>query len=319
MLLSIVVPMYNEAKGVKTFHYEKLMPAIKALGNVSYEIIYINDGSRDVTLSLLATIAKKNRRIRVINLSRNFGKEIATTAGISMATGNATIIMDGDGQHPPEIIADFIGKWRQGAQVVVGVRSSNQKEGIVKKLGSKAFYRLFNSTTGSEIVPRSTDFRLIDRVVREEFSRFSERHRITRGLIDWLGFERDYVTFDSPARIAGEASYTFKQLATLALNSFTSLSLRPLFFFGWIGVFITSMSFIAGVFVLINELIIGDPLRLGITASGALGIVIAFLIGLVLTSQGIIAIYLSHVHVQTQDRPLFVIDPHKSVNLPTRK
>lgn len=314
MLLSIVIPMYNEADGVETFHFKKLMPAIGKVTNNSYEIIYINDGSKDDTLRLLSKIAQKNQHVKVINLSRNFGKEIATTAGICTAQGEATVIMDGDGQHPPEILTDFIKKWKDGTQVVVGVRSSNQQEGIVKKWGSKVFYKLFNAVTESEIVPKSTDYRLIDQAVREEFVRFNERHRITRGLIDWLGFERDYITFHSPARIAGEASYSVKQLVTLALNSFTSLSLRPLFFFGWIGAIITTLSFFIGTFIVVNNLA-GDPLHLGITGSAALGVATSFLVGLVLTSQGIMAIYLSHVHAQTQDRPLYVIDPHKSINL----
>jgi len=198
---------------------------------------------------------------------------------------------------------------------VVGIRSSNQKEGFVKKLGSKAFYRLFNYTSGSQIVPRSTDYRLIDSVVRKEFIKFTERNRITRGLIDWLGFQRDYVTFNSPARLAGEASYKTSQLVRLAMNSFVSLSLKPLFIFGYIGIFITLASLIFGIFILVEQLLMGDPLGLNFTGTALLSILISFLIGLVLTSQGIIAIYLSHVHSQTQERPLFVINENSSINL----
>lgn len=313
--LSVVVPMYNESEGADIFHYEILLPQIKKSVKNDYEIIYVNDGSRDNTLEILTAIAKKNQHVKVVNLSRNFGKEIATTAGITLSTGAATIIMDGDGQHPPAILGEFLEKWKAGAQVVVGIRSSNQKEGLVKKLGSKAFYRLFNYTSGSQIVPRSTDYRLIDSVVRKEFIKFTERNRITRGLIDWLGFQRDYVTFNSPARLAGEASYKTSQLVRLAMNSFVSLSLKPLFVFGYIGIFITLASLVFGIFILVEQLLMGDPLGLNFTGTALLSILISFLIGLVLTSQGIIAIYLSHVHSQTQERPLFVINENSSINL----
>lgn len=315
MLLSVVVPLYNESQGLDIFHNKILLPSVEKFANNSYEIIYVNDGSSDTTLEKLSFIAKENKRVKVVNLSRNFGKEIATTAGISIAKGEATIIMDGDGQHPPSLIGEFLDKWRNGAQVVIGVRESNKKEGFIKKFGSKIFYRLFNSTSGSEIIPRSTDFRLIDALVQNEFLHFTERHRITRGLIDWLGFKREYISFDSPARIAGEASYNTRQLIKLAMNSFISLSLKPLFIFGWIGVAITTISLIVGLFLLVEQVLLGDPVGLRFTGTALLVIFVSFLIGLVLTSQGIIAIYLSHVHSQTQNRPLFVIDIKHSLNL----
>lgn len=315
MLLSIVVPMYNESEGAKIFHFDKLLPALKNLVKYSIEIIYVNDGSSDSTLEILSEIASSDNHIKVVNLSRNFGKEIAMTAGISVASGDATIILDGDGQHPPELIKGFVKKWEDGAQVVIGVRNSNKNEGVIKKVGSKVFYRLFNSTTGSVIIPRSTDFRLIDKVVRNEFLKFTERNRIARGLIDWLGFKRDYITFDAPERIAGSASYKTSQLVKLAMNSFVSLSLKPLFFFGWVGVFITLLSFLVGIFIIIEQFIFGDPLLIHFSGSAILGVLTAFLVGLVLISQAMIATYLSHVHSQTQNRPLFVIDTTTSVGI----
>ncbi|HSW92103.1 MAG TPA: glycosyltransferase family 2 protein [Candidatus Saccharimonadales bacterium] len=309
-----MIPLYNEAEGLKHFHTKLLLPSLKKTAS-TYEIIYVNDGSTDSTLSILRDIAKSNKSVKVVNLSRNFGKEIATTAGISVASGDATIIMDGDGQHPPELMPLFVEKWQQGAQVVVGVRNSNQREGVIKRYGSKLFYRLFNSLSESEIIPRSTDYRLIDKVVRLEFNRFTERHRITRGLIDWLGFTHDYIEFDSPARIAGTASYKTSQLIKLALNSFVSLSLKPLFFFGWVGGIITVLSLFFGVFILVEQIIMHDPLHLNFTGPAMLGIFMSFMIGLVLISQAIMATYLSHVHTQTQDRPLFVIDPTHSIGI----
>ncbi len=312
MLISIIIPIYNESEGIKTFHTKHLLPALAKEAPLSFEIIYVNDGSKDDTLKKIHSLTKEIFPIRIVNLSKNFGKEIATTAGIFQAKGDAIVIMDGDGQHPPAEIGRFIKEWQNGAQVVVGVRSSNEKEGVVKKYGSKFFYKLFNATAGHEIIPRSTDYRLIDRVVQKEFLSFSERNRITRGLIDWLGFDKTYITFSSPARIAGSASYSFNQLIKLAFNSFISLSLRPLFLVGWAGAAITLLSLIIGILVLIEQFILGDPLNLNITGSALLGIFISFLVGIVLMSQGIMSVYLSHVHGQTQARPLFVINPKGS-------
>jgi len=314
IMLSVVVPMYNESEGVDYFHYKLLLPAVKKASK-KYEIIYVNDGSRDNTLELLQKIGEQDPFVKVVNLSRNFGKEIATTAGISAATGDATIIMDGDGQHPPELIEEFIRSWKDGAQVVVGIRKSNQGEGFVKRYGSKLFYKLINGLTEADVVPRSTDYRLIDAAVRTEFLRFDERNRITRGLIDWLGFKRDFIYFDSPERIAGEASYKTSQLIKLATNSFISLSLKPLFLFGWIGAGIIVLSVLFGLFTLIEQFILGDPLAIHFSGPVILGNFTAFMIGLVLVSQSMLAVYISHIHAQAQNRPLFVVDKKNSVNL----
>lgn len=314
-MLSFVIPAYNEAEGIKAFHKTLLLPNIKKLGEEEYEIIYVNDGSKDTTLNLLTGFAHKDKHIKVINLSRNFGKEIATTAGIFESSGDATIILDADGQHPPELFKEFINKWKAGAQVVVGVRNKEQHEGFIKRAGSKIFYKAFNSASGVEMIPRSTDFRLIDSDVREEFKKFKENNRITRGLIDWLGFQRDYVYFDSPARLAGKASYKTGQLVKLAINSFTSLSLKPLFMFGWVGVGITTLSILFGLFIIIEQFILNDPLALHFSGPVILGVFTSFMIGLVLISQAILAVYISHIHAHSQNRPLFVIDQSKSSNL----
>lgn len=313
MLISLVIPAYNESDGIAIFHSKILTPQLR--GKYEYEIIYVNDGSKDDTLQKLGNIAKEDNRVRIINLSRNFGKEIAVTAGIHHAKGDAITILDADGQHPPELIKEFIKRWQSGAQVVIGVRASNTSEGIVKKWGSRLFYRLFNSLSGTTIVPGSTDFRLIDRQVQAAFMQYTERSRITRGLIDWLGFEREYIEFASPARIAGTASYSTKKLVQLAINSFVSMSLWPLVSLIWVGIIVTFLSVIAGLFIIVQQLIMGDPLGLNITGSAMLGVFTSFLIGMVLTAQGIVAVYMSRMFEQTQGRPLFIVDEKRSVNL----
>jgi len=308
-LASIIVPCYNEAFNVETFFTKLNSSLTKA--KINYEVIYVNDGSNDGTLDELKKLAEKHNFIKIVSLSRNFGKEIATTAGIHYAKGTVIILIDGDGQHPPEIIPQFVDKWKNGAAIVVGLRSKNQKEGFVKKFGSKIFYVLFNKFTGSHLVPGSTDFRLIDRSVQSEFMRLTERNRITRGLIDWLGFEREYVEFTANPRMGGEASYSIPKLFKLALNSFVSLSLTPLYFSLYLGLVILPTSFLLGCFSVI-EMLIGDPLNLNIKGSAYLIILVIFLMGILLVSQGIIAIYLSHIHTETQNRPLFVIDKKSS-------
>jgi len=316
--ISIVIPVYNEEDGILDFHYKILLPAIDKLVH-NFEITYINDGSRDNSLKYLHDIAAEDKRVKIVSLSKNFGKEIATSAGIFHSSGDATIIMDADGQHPPKIINKFINKWLAGAQVVIGIRIENQKEGFIKRYGSKAFYRILNSITSDKIIPRSTDYRLIDAEVRKSFIKFTERDRITRGLIDWLGYKRDYIEFNAPARLAGEASYSISKLTKLAINSFVSLTLKPLFFFGYLGLFIMIGSILLGLFIIVEQIILNDPLSLNFTGTAMLGVFISFLVSLVLTSQAMIAVYLSHIYSQTRERPIFVVNEAESVNLLSEK
>lgn len=314
MKLSVVVPAYNEETGFPRFLPSLIDSVEKAVGK-SYEIIVVNDGSTDSTLKVLKNLSKNNTRLRVVNLSRNFGKEIAITAGIFQCSGDAIVMIDADGQHPPELISKMLKKWEKGSQVVIGVRTKNHKEGFVKKYGSKIFYKVMNYMSNNTIIPGSTDYRLIDRSVGEEFIGFTERYRITRGLIDWMGFQRSYIEFEANPRLYGEASYKFNKLFKLALNSFVSLSMTPLYIIGYVGIGITSISFVVGLFILIEQVILNDPLRMKFTGSAMLSILILFLVGITLIAQGLISIYLSHIHVQTQNRPLFIIDKKNSYNL----
>ncbi|MCL2444902.1 glycosyltransferase family 2 protein [Candidatus Saccharibacteria bacterium] len=307
MKLSVVVPVFNEEAGIEHFHDEMLMPVVKNLEVKSVEVIYVNDGSRDRTLEKLQRMAKKDERVKVVSFVRNFGKEVALAAGIEAASGDAVLTIDADGQQPPEIIPEFVEKWEAGAKVVTGVRKHFQKHGLVAKLGSKLFYFLMKRM-GTETVPGSTDFRLIDKVVKEEYCRLTERNRITRGLIDWMGFPQEYVYYVYGNRHAGKANYKFWKLAKLAIDSFISLSIRPLLFLGWMGMIITFLSGVLGVFVIVQQLIMGDPLGLNWTGPTMLAIFITFLVGMVLISQAVVALYISHIYAETQGRPLYILD-----------
>ncbi len=312
--LSVVIPAYNEQESFPKFYPLLLRSVNQAVGD-SYEIIIVNDGSTDSTLDILKNISKSNKKLRIINFSRNFGKEIATTAGIFHARGEAILMIDADGQHPPELIKKFIELWQAGSQVVIGVRLSNEKEGFIKKWGSIFFYKLFNTSGSTAMIPGATDYRLIDKEVQSEFIKFSERYRITRGLIDWMGFERTTIPFSANQRLGGKASYKITKLVRLALDSFVSSSVAPLFIVGYVGTFITVVTFIVGLFLFIEQILLDDPLRLRVTGTAMLSLLILFLVGIILISQGLISLYISHVHAQTQNRPLFIIDKRNSVRL----
>lgn len=309
-LISVVVPVFNEESGIIHFH-ESIIGALEKIEDTRFEIIYSDDGSTDQTARILHQIAKRDSSMRIVSLSRNFGKEYALTAGISQARGDAVITIDGDGQHPVTMIADFVQKWHEGAQVVVGVRKSATHRFGFKTFRSKVFYALFNSITGEQLLSGSTDFRLIDREVQQAFLQLGESDRITRGLIDWLGFSRTIIYFDVLPRDYGNANYNTRQLAHLAVNSFVSLSPVPLYIFGYTGIIITALSGILGITVLIEQVLLHDPLIWRFTGTAMLSILVLFLVGIILTSQGIVSLYISHIHSQSKRRPLFVIN-HKN-------
>lgn len=309
--ISVVIPVHNEATNIQSL-YASLVPVLEEHTAGSYEIVYVDDGSTDKTNSVVAALHDTNPHVVLVGLSKNFGKEIALAAGIAATRGEAIILMDGDGQHPVEAIPEFIGKWHNGWQVVVGVRLSNQSEGFVKKYGSWLFYTLFNRFSGIRMVPGSSDFRLIDRAVADAFMQLHEPQSITRGLIDWLGFERTYVSYNAHARAAGQASYRLGKLFKLAADSFISLSPKPLYAFGYLGLLITTVSFVVGITVAIEQILLHDPLNWGFTGTAMLSILVLFLVGLLLVAQGVLALYVSYIYTQSKGRPLYIINPKRS-------
>ncbi len=314
-LISVVIPVYNESQGISDFLKNHLLPVLDKIVDFSFEIILVNDGSSDDSLKIIQSIAEKDQRIAVLSLSRNFGKEPALAAGLAHASGAAVLTIDADNQQPPSIIPQFIKKWQDGAEIVTGVRDHFTKHGFVQKTGSKFFYKILRAMGNKHTVPGSTDFRLIDRVVIDEFNRLTEHNRITRGLIDWLGFRQEYIKYTYGSRLAGKPSYNLKKLFKLAIDSFVSMSATPLIIFGYLGIFITFASTILGLFCIINQYILGDPLHLYWNGAVQMSIFITFLVGLVLISQAITALYISHIHTETQNRPLYLIDYKNSRNI----
>jgi polyisoprenyl-phosphate glycosyltransferase len=307
-VLSVVVPVYNEAAGIKLFH-ESLRSVLET-GGSDYEIIYVDDGSLDASGDIIGKWSDDDERIRLLRLTRNFGKEIAITAGLHAARGDAILMLDADGQHPVGTIPQFVAKWQQGAKVVMGSRSG-RKASLLKRLGSKLFYRMFRLFTGISMDSDVSNFCLIDKSVQAEFNRMNEHNRITRGLIGWLGYERAYVSYDENPRLVGTATYSFRKLFKLAIDSVISFSRSPLYLVAYIGVIVLPLATLLGLGMVINYLL-GDPLNLHATGGAYLIVLILWLVGILLVSQGIIGLYLSQIHSETQNRPLYVVDDARS-------
>jgi glycosyltransferase involved in cell wall biosynthesis len=304
--ISIVIPVHNEEKNIPLV-YRAVKSVMDQVSTYTHEIIFVNDGSTDGSQVEIDALRTEDATVRGIEFTRNFGKEIATTAGIREAVGDAVICLDADLQHPPALIPEFITHWEHGAEVVVGMRSSNSGEGFVKRYGSKLFYTIMSRISETEMTAGETDFRLIDRSVADVFSTLNERGRMTRSLINWLGFRKETVSFAAPARLHGQAQYSFPKLVRLALNSFASNSLFPLRVAGYLGLFITGFSFLLGLTVFFERYVFGDSLNWHISGSAQLAIINVFLIGIVLMALGIIAIYIGRINEEVSNRPLYVV------------
>jgi polyisoprenyl-phosphate glycosyltransferase len=304
--ISIIVPAYNEERNVPLMA-AAIAEVFSTIPNYSYELIYVNDGSRDNTQVVIEALATANPKIKTIEFSRNFGKEAATSAGYHYATGNAVLAIDADLQHPPVLIPAFIKKWEEGSDVVIGLRRKSLGQTWFKSICSTLFYKMINAISDTPIQPQATDFRLIDRVVIDEFNKMSERDRMTRGLIDWLGFRRDFIEFEAPERLHGEASYSFLKLMKLAVSSTVQHSLVPLKLAGYLGMFITCMAGLGGLLVIVEQYICHDPLHWGITGTAQLAIMLVFFIGIVLICLGLIALYIGTIHSEVSGRPLYVV------------
>lgn len=272
-----------------------------------FEFIFVDDGSSDNTVLLAEDLMQKDKRIHLIELSRNFGKEAAVASGLANSRGHAAIIMDADLQHPPELIPEFLLRWQQGFDVVVGVRQYAANESLFKRFMSALFYRLIAIIAHTKIVPHATDFRLLDRKVIDTFNQMTERNRMNRGLIDWLGYKRDYVQFVSGIRQHGSASYSFRKLYSLAMNSFTAYSMFPLRLAGYIGVLILLVAAPLNIFSYTERFILRDPLGLSISGTALLAMTVLLLVGIVLACLGLISMYIGHIHAEVTNRPLYVV------------
>jgi dolichol-phosphate mannosyltransferase len=312
--LTVVLPVRNEAAALTSFHSRlaETLAAQLAPGD-SWEALYVDDGSTDQSVELIRGLAENDARVRLVALTRNFGKEVATTAGLHHAAGDAIVLMDSDGQHPPEIIGEFLEAWRGGAQVVVGVRKDNRGASALKSAASRLFYTMSKSISGGELLRNSTDYCLIDREAAEAFRDYRQQSRMTRAIIQSMGYQRGTVEFSAGPRMGGEPSYSTKKLVGLAVDALVAGSRKPLVWSAAAGAGMALAGLAGGCAVFTEQIILADPLGWKFTGSAMLGILILFITGLILCSQGIIGLYLAAVYREVLGMPLYLVNEARSV------
>jgi glycosyltransferase involved in cell wall biosynthesis len=299
--LSIIVPMHNEEPVVDLF-FDRMEAVLVDLG-LSYEIVCVNDGSRDNTLAKVRARQTVNPRVKLIDLSRNFGKELALTAGLDHASGEAVIPIDADLQDPPELIGEFVRLWREGYDVVYGVRKLRTGDGFGKRLTARMFYHLFNSLTEVRIPENTGDFRLMDRRVVEALRRLPERNRFMKGLFSWVGFRQTGVEYDHDARAAGTSKFKFWKLWNFAIDGITAFSTLPLRVWSYVGVSISLLAFLYAMFIMFRTLAMGSD----VPGYASLIVAVLFLGGIQLITLGVIGEYLGRLYAEAKQRPPYVV------------
>ena len=299
--LSVVVPLYNEEANID-YLIKRILAVFSDL-NTTYEIICINDGSKDNTLKLLIEHHHRNPAIKVINLSRNFGKEIALTAGLDFATGAAIIPIDADLQDPPELIKQLVEKWREGYDVVYATRRSRIGESWLKRFTAKYFYKTIGKMSPILIPPNTGDFRLLDRQVVEAIKQLPERTRFMKGLFAWVGYKQTSILFDREPRFGGKTTWNYWKLWNFALDGITSFSLFPLKIWSYIGLIVSFISLLYASFLIIRTLIFG----IDVPGYASLMVAVLFFGGIQLITLGVIGEYLGRVYEEVKRRPLYFV------------
>lgn len=302
IVYSLVVPLYNEELVIDESYkrLKKVMDCTKE----NYEIIFVNDGSRDKTRDKVEKICRDDEKIKLINFSRNFGHQAAITAGMDLALGDAVVVIDADLQDPPEVILKMIERWKEGYEVVYGKRIKREGETFFKKFTAKMYYRVLKSMTSVDIPVDTGDFRLIDRKVCDALVSLPEKNRYVRGLVSWVGYKQTSVEFARQERFAGETKYPLKKMIKLAFDGITSLSYKPLVFAGYFG----GLAFLVGMISMIT-IIIKDLLkRSEILSFGLIMATNVMMFGLMLGSIGIMGQYIGRIFDESKGRPIYIID-----------
>lgn len=300
-LITIIIPSYNEEE-VLPYFYEKLTKVIDSITGYAFELLFVNDGSKDNSLSVIKNYANRDKRVKYVDLSRNFGKEIGMLAGMDYAQGDAVIIMDADLQHPPEKINEMIEWWEKGYDDVYTVRL-NREESYFAKMASKWYYKLLQKMTTENVYPNSGDFRLLDRKCVDALTTMRETERYTKGMYGWIGFKKKKLTYEEKSRAAGQTKWRLSQLFKLAVDGITSYSTVPLRISSIMGIIISVIAFIFLVIEIIKILISGPE----VAGYGTLLAGILFMGGIQLISLGIIGEYLSRIFIETKERPPYLI------------
>jgi polyisoprenyl-phosphate glycosyltransferase len=302
LTLSVVIPVFNEERGLAAL-LARLIPVLDGL-HAQYDVIFIDDGSQDGTLAQVRDAHAADPRIKALALSRNFGKEIAVTAGLRAATGTVTILMDGDLQHPPELIADMVAAWREGNDIVYGARLDREADSPLRRMFSRVYYKLFRSLSGTKLHENGGDFRLFSRRALDAFNRLGERARFNKGLYAWIGFKVKAVPFDVPERADGGGSkWSLRRLTRFAIDGLASFSTLPLRVWSVLGLAVSLFAFGYIVIFLTKTMIFG------VDHAGfpTLIISIMFFAGVQLISLGVIGEYLGRIYDEVKGRPLYLV------------
>ena len=301
-LLSVVVPVYNEQEVIA--ETAKRLRGVLDGMSVDYEIVFVNDGSRDGTLSVLRPLCEADARLKLVNFSRNFGHQIAITAGMDMTRGDAVVVIDADLQDPPEVIPGMFERWKQGYEVVYGKRLSREGETFFKKFTAKVFYRFMARMTEVDMPVDTGDFRLLDRKVVDALRRTPERNRYVRGIVSWLGFKQCAYEYERHERFAGQTKYPLKKMLKLACDGLVSFSVKPLRWIMGSGVVLSVLSVLYLVYILIASLCGVAMLSAGLYAM--LGLIV-LLLGVVMVFLGVLGEYIGRIYDESKARPLYLV------------
>ncbi|KVZ02229.1 glycosyltransferase family 2 protein [Burkholderia ubonensis] len=301
-LVSLVVPFYNEGEAVGHF-FEVVIPLMAGIDGIRFEIVCVNDGSRDDTLDRLIAISAKDRRVRVIDLTRNFGKEAALTAGLDEAVGDAVIPIDADLQDPPGLIPVMIEHWRNGAEVVAARRTNRACDSFAKRTAAALYYRVHNALSEVKLPENVGDFRLMDRQVVNALRSLPERRRFMKGLFAWVGFRTVIVDYEREARSAGKSKFSGWKLWNFALEGITSFSTVPLRSWTYIGLGIAALAFVYGTFIVARTLMFGNP----VPGYASLISAMLFISGIELIGIGVVGEYIGRIYYESKERPVYLV------------
>ena len=307
--VSVIIPMYFEELVVEEC-YNRVTEVLKKIENYEYEIIFVNDGSKDKTLEKLEQIAKNDDNTKIISFSRNFGHQAAVTAGLKDVTGDAIVIIDADMQDPPELIPEMIKLWEDGNEVIYGKRKIREGESRFKLMTAKMFYKTLNALSDVDIPKDTGDFRLVDRKVVDQMNSLPEHNKFLRGLWSWLGYKQYAFEYERKERVAGKTKYPLKKMLKLALDGIISFSSKPIKLVGLLGIISITISFIILIYTLISYICKLNQLSAGWTS---LMCAITFFAGVQLLSLWIISEYIGRIYDETKGRPQYIVD--KKINI----
>lgn len=307
--ISILIPCYNEEQSLPLLIAE-LDKVTNSLLDYDWEYLFVNDGSNDGTLNLLSAARNSNPRVNYVDLSRNYGKEVAMLAGFDYASGDCAIIMDADLQHPPYVIPQMIEKWNQGFDDVYAKRLSRGKESFLRKKLTMIYYRILSQNSKMDVLPNVGDFRLLDRKCIDALKQIREQGRYTKGMYCYIGFKKCGIEFETQDRVAGQSNMSYRTLLNLALEGLMSYTIKPLRIASFLGLIVAIVAFVYMSYVLIRTVILGDP----VAGYPTMMVVILFLGGIQLLSLGIIGEYLGKTFIESKNRPTYFIQSYNGNN-----